>query len=165
MGSSSGRAIALEVPRKEAFRVNTVSAGQTYVIEERFDRALKLIRNALEKRELSVAGEFDVSESFAADSGKELNPSKLLLVDCPLLLFEALALDRAAGVFLPLHVLVSADGHQTQAVCVEPAALFEVRLPVGAAKPLEKLRSRVAMALESVAAQSESHHHPQAGEV
>jgi len=145
--------------------VNAATAGQTYVIEERFDRALKLIRNAMEKRELSVAGEFDVTGRFVPDSGKELNRSKLLLVDCPLLLFEALVLDRAAGVFFPLHVLVSAHGDQTQAVCVEPPTLFGVRLPVGAAQPLEKLRNRVAMALESVVSQSESHHHRQAGEV
>jgi uncharacterized protein (DUF302 family) len=145
--------------------VNTVSAGQTYVIGERLDRALKLIRNALQKRELSVTGEFNVTASFARDHGKELEPSKLLLVDCPLLLFEALALDRAAGVFFPLHVLVSAGGDRTHAVCVEPATLFDVRLPVGAAQPLEKLMNRVAMALESVVSESESHHHRQVGEV
>ena len=137
--------------------MNTVSAGQTYVIEARFDRALKLIRNALEKRELSIAGEIDLTESFAKDSGKESDPSKLLLVDCPILLFEALVLDRAAAVFFPLHVLVSADGEWTQVVCVEPAALFEVRLPVGAAHPLEELRNRVGMALESLLPRSELH--------
>jgi uncharacterized protein (DUF302 family) len=145
--------------------VNTVSAGQTYVIEERFDRAVKMIRNALEKRELSVAGEFNVTESLSRDYGKHGEPSKLLLVDSPLLLFEALALDRAAGVFFPLHVLVSADGDRTQAVCMEPATLFEVRLPPGAAQPLETLRNRVATALESLVPQSESHRHRQAGEV
>lgn len=145
--------------------MNTVSVGQTYVIEERFDKALKLIRNALTRRELSVAGEFDVTEGFAHDSRKKLEPSKLLLVDSPLLLFEAVALDRAAGVLFPLHVLVSADGDWTQVVCIEPATLFEARLPAGAAQPLEELRNRVAMALQSLGSRSESYDHRQGGEV
>lgn len=144
--------------------MNTVSAGQTYVIEERFDRAVKLVRSALERQELTVAGEFDVTESVAPDSGKKPVSSRLLLVDSPLLLFEALALDRAAGVFFPLHVLVSADGDRTKAVCIEPASLFEVRLPPGSSQPLADLRNRIAMALASIVSESESHH-PRRGHV
>jgi uncharacterized protein (DUF302 family) len=141
--------------------VNTLSAGQTYVIEERFDKAVKLVRSALETQELSVAGEFDVTDSVAPDSGTKPVPSRLLLVDSPLLLFEALALDRAAGVFFPAHVLVSAHGDHTEVMCVEPASLSEVRLPVGSSQPLAALRNRIAMALESVGSQSESRRRPQ----
>ena len=137
--------------------MNAISAAQTYVIEERSGRALKLIRDALEEQELGVTGELDLTESFVRDSGMHAEPSKLLLVDCPLLLFEALALDRAAGVFFPLHVLVSADGDRTRVVCVEPASFFEVRLPVGTAHPLEELRHRIGMALESLLPRSKSH--------
>jgi len=138
--------------------VNTRSAEQTYVIEERFDKAVRLIRNALRAQELSVPGEFDVTDTIAPHPGKKPGPSKVLLVDSPLLLFEALALDRAAGVFFPLHILISADGDQTQVVCVEPTSLFEVRLPAGSSQPLAVLRSRVAMALESVVSRSDPHH-------
>jgi uncharacterized protein (DUF302 family) len=145
--------------------LNTISAAQTYVIEERFGRALKLIRDALEKQELSVVGALDLTDGFAWDSGMHVEPSKLLLVDCPLLLFEALALDRAAGVFFPLHVLVSADGDRTQVVCVEPATLLEVRVPVGAAHPLEELHSRIGMALESLLPRFKSHRDQQVQEL
>ena len=143
--------------------MNTLSAEQTYVIKERFDKAVKLIRNALQTQELSVAGEFDVTDTVAPDSSKKPVPSKLLLVDSPLLLFEALALDRAAGVFFPLHILISADGDRTQVVCIEPAFLFEVRLPTGSSQPLAALRNRIAMALESVVSRSDSHHSQLAG--
>ncbi len=143
--------------------MNTPWAEQTYVIEERFDKALKLIRNALRARELSVPGEFNVMCTIAPDSGKKPVPSKLLLVDSPLLLFEALALDRAAGVFFPFHILISANGDQTQVVCVEPASLFEVRLPTGSSQPLAALRNRIARALESVVSRSEPHHREPAG--
>ena len=133
------------------------------MIEERLDRAVKLVRSALETQELSVAAEFDVKDSVAPDSGKTPAPSKLLLVDSPLLLFEALAMDRAAGVFFPLHVLISSDGDRTQVVCVDPASLFEVRLPTGSSQPLAALRNRIAMALESVVSRSDSHHCQPAG--
>jgi uncharacterized protein (DUF302 family) len=143
--------------------MNALSAGQTYVVEERFDRAVKLVRCALETQELSVSGEFDFTDSVAPDSSKKPERSKLLLVDSPLLLFEALALDRAAGVFFPLHVLISADGDRTQVVCVEPASLFGVRLPTGSSQPLAALRNRIAMALESVVSRSDSRQRQPAG--
>lgn len=131
-------------------RVNTVSVIQSYSIDTRFDQALKLIRQALAKGQLSIAGEYDLAEYWAEDSGEEPTPARLLLVDSPLLLFEALALDRAAGVFLPLHLLVSADGDRTQVICIEPSSAFEVRLPPGSAQPLQELGNRVALTLESI---------------
>jgi uncharacterized protein (DUF302 family) len=127
--------------------VETRSGEQTYVVAERFDRALKLIRQALAEEGLNVAAEIDLTEKLTRDYSAGSGQSKLLLVDCPLLLFEALALDRGAGVFVPLHVLVSPEENRTRVVCVEPDRSFQVRLPAGAAQPLEELRSRVAAAL------------------
>lgn len=143
--------------------MKTLSVGQTYVIEQRFDKAVRLIRSALERQELTIAAELDVNETSGLRPGEKPAPSKILLVDSPLLLFEALALDRAAGVFFPLHVLVSADGDQTQASCVEPASLFNLRLPAGSSQPLQDLRDRIAIALEAVTAQSGARGHSERG--
>jgi uncharacterized protein (DUF302 family) len=119
------------------------------MMAERFDRALKLIRGALADKDLDVAGELDVAGNLGDGEAEIAAPSRILLVDCPLLAFEALALDRAAGVFVPLHVLVSAIGEGTQVSVLNPAALFDARLPVGAAEPVDKLVARVRLALES----------------
>lgn len=134
--------------------MNTLSVQQTYLIEARFDKAIRLIRSALERQELSVAGEIDMNPSGDLRLGKKTASSRVLLVDSPLLLFEALALDRAAGVFFPLHLLVSADGNQTHVSCVEPDFLCDVRLPAGSAQPLADLRKRITIALESLTPQS-----------
>jgi hypothetical protein len=75
-------------------------------------------------------------------------------VDCPLIVFEAQALDRAAGVFFPLHVLVCAHGDQTLVSTMSFAGLFDARLPLGVAGPMEKLHARVALAVESVLART-----------
>jgi len=135
--------------RRWANQMETLVSGRNYTIAHRFDKALRLIRNALVESELTVAGEFDASGLLEHD-GRKAERSRILLIDSPLLDFEALALDRAAGVFLPLHLLVSADGELTQAFAANPVALFDGRLPLGAAGPMGRLGARVALALESV---------------
>ena len=138
--------------------MNTTSAGRTYVIDEDFDKALKLVRHALAESELAVTSEWDTTETRRGGFGQKPQRSRLLLVDSPILMFEAMALDRAAGALFPLHVLLSADGDRTQAIFVEPTTLFALRPPVGAAGPLEEMKSRIRAALESAAARSEAHH-------
>ena len=138
--------------------MNTTSAGRTYVIDEDFDKALKLVRHALAESELAVTSEWDTTENRRGGFGQKPQRSRLLLVDSPILMFEAMALDRAAGALFPLHVLLSADGDRTRAVFVEPATLFALRPPVGAAGPLEEMKSRIRAALESAAARSEARH-------
>jgi len=144
--------------------MNALAVGQTYMISERFDKAVKLIRSALAETELSVVGEFDTTGAFRKEPGKKAEQSRILLVDCPWLVFEAQALDRAAGVFLPLHVLVWADGGRTQVSTVSSGGLFDVRLPLGAAGPMERLQARVTMALESVLFPAGPDHHEERGE-
>jgi uncharacterized protein (DUF302 family) len=144
--------------------MNALAVGQTYVISEPFDKAVRLIRSALAEMELSVAGEFDTTGAFGGKPGKKAKQSRILLVDCPLLVFEAQALNRAAGVFFPLHVLVWADGDRTQVSAVSSSGLFDVRLPLGAAGPMEKLQARVTMALESVLFRAGPNHHEERGE-
>lgn len=137
-------------------RAMNTAARQTYVITERFDKALKLLRQELADRDLSVTGEFDTTEYMSRDSGRKPDRSRLLLVDCPLLLLEAVALDRAAGVLIPLHIFVSSDGDRTEVVFVEASTLFDRRLPVGTSEPLGELKTRIAMALEATVARAET---------
>jgi uncharacterized protein (DUF302 family) len=144
--------------------MNALGFGQTYIVSARFDKAVKLIRSALGEMELSVVGEVDTSGAFGRENGKKPEPAKILLVDCPLMVFEAQALDRAAGVFFPLHVLVWGDGDRTQVSIVSSGELFDVRLPLGAAGPMERLQARVGMALESVASRGGPNHREKRGE-
>lgn len=128
------------------------NAAVQIMIPERFDKAVKMIRNALAEWELSVVGEIETTGDFEREAGNNAERSKILLVDCPLTVFEAQVLDRAASVFLPLHVLVSGRGDQTLVSTMSSAGLFDARLPLGAAGPMERLQARVALAVESVLA-------------
>lgn len=131
--------------------MNTALAVQRYVIAGPFERELKMIRAALEDAELTVVAEFELSEILAGITALR---GRVILVDCPILTFEAMALSRAALVFVPVHVVVSGNGVQSQALMVSPDALLDLRLPAGVGYPVERLQSRVAMALESVAEDS-----------
>jgi uncharacterized protein (DUF302 family) len=122
-------------------------AGHECTIPEPFETALKLVRAALLGAGLGILGEFDPSGFGSREAGTASTPSRILYVGSPLLLFEALALDRAAAVFLPLHVLVAASGLETRVCWIDPAAAFGARLPAGAAVPLDELQARLSRAL------------------
>jgi hypothetical protein len=131
--------------------MSTVAAGHTYAIEERFDKALKLTRAALRAGDLEIVGEMDMPANWPGESPRRPARCRVLLVDCPLLVFEGLALDRAAGVYFPLHVLLASDGVRTQVSTVTASGVFDARLPAGAAEPIDRLEALVARALESLA--------------
>jgi len=130
--------------------MNAASGERVYVIAARFKKALKSIRRALARAGLDVVGETEIVLRRDLGPGGHTTVSRMLFVDCPLLAFEALALDRAAGVYLPLHVLVSPDGGRTRVLLNNPTGLREFRLPPGAVEPIETLRARVARVVESV---------------
>jgi len=127
--------------------MSLMEVEQSCTISEPFETGLKLVRGALIASELSISGEFDVSGCLNRETGSLSLPSRILYVDSPLWLFQALALDRAAGVFLPLHVLVCAQDGETRASWVCSAAAFGARLPPGAASPIEELQAEVSHAL------------------
>lgn len=136
--------------------MNVVSALQTYTVAERFERALKSIRGAFDGLDLDIVGEFDIPDVRTGVTGRKAGSLKILLVSCPVLDFEAVALGRAAAVFFPLHVMVSAEGDQTRVSLVNPSGIFDARFPVGAVSPMNRLVARVELALESLLEDAEA---------
>ena len=139
-----------ELSRKGRYRVHAVSALETGVVPASFEKALRTIRSAMAEMELEIIGEFEMDRYWNGRSEWHCTSSKILLVDSPLLIFEALALDRAAAVFLPLHVLVSKLGETTEVSFLNPLQLFDARFPVGVAEPMDRLMTLVALSLQSV---------------
>ena len=131
--------------------MNSEPAVTTYLIPEPFERALKVVRDALVRGELSIAAELDVSARIKRELNIGFGPCRILLVDSPCLLLEACTLDRAAMALLPLHVVLCGRGPQTVVHWRNPAALGGGRLPTGAAAPLLKLQTQVARSIERVA--------------
>jgi uncharacterized protein (DUF302 family) len=115
-----------------------------------FETALKLIRSALLHEDLRISREFDVADIAHGQPGVNLAPCRILCVDSPLLLLEAMALDPSAAVFVPVHIVISAYGPDTQVYWLDPASIQGKRLPVGAMLPLRALHARIVKAMENI---------------
>lgn len=115
-----------------------------------YETALKLVRDALLHEDLRISREYDVSDVAGGQRGMNLVRCRILCVDSPLLLPEAMALDPSAAVFLPLHIVVSADGRKTHVYWLNPASIQSKRLPVGAMLPLRALQERIVQAMDRI---------------
>lgn len=66
-------------------------------------------------------------------------------------MLEAMAVDRSAGLLLPLHVVVSGRSEWTQVQLPNPASVQSSTLTVGAKVSVSKLLARVIQTVERVA--------------
>jgi hypothetical protein len=102
--------------------------------------------------EVEVIQDLDAAKVLGAPLAVSTR-ARILLVDSPILLLEAIALDRASAVFLPLHILVAENGQETTVSVGNAASAHNVRLPAGASGPISRLQSRIALALEGLSQQ------------
>jgi uncharacterized protein (DUF302 family) len=122
----------------------------TLFMEQEYNDALKLIRRALAEEGLQIAADLDLSGRVKKALRIDLPPCRVLCVDCPVALLEALALDRSAAVLLPLHLVVASQDGFTQVHLLNPAAALYSGLPVTARAAVSKLQARVSQALDNV---------------
>lgn len=124
--------------------------GNTRVVPEPFGKSVPLIRRLLLGAGLSVVEEFDMSSAPYLQLGIAPRSCTVLLVDTPVLLFEAIALDRAAAVFLPVHVVISGDRETSYVHWANPMASSNLRPPAPSKGALEDLCARVTGALSEL---------------
>lgn len=124
--------------------------GNTRVIREPFGKSVPVIRRMLLDAGLSVVEEFDVSSASYFQLGIAARSCIVLLVDTPALLFEAIALDRAAAVFLPVHVVISGDRDTSYVHWANPMATSGLRAPAPSKGPLGDLCARITRALSAL---------------
>ena len=122
----------------------------TLIMQKPFDEALKLLRVALAGEGLEIAAELDISGRIRKSLRINIPPCRVLCVDCPVALLEALAFDRSAAVLLPLHLVVAGQDDLTLIHLLNPAAALYSGLPVTARAAVSKLQARVALAVESI---------------
>jgi uncharacterized protein (DUF302 family) len=133
-----------------------LATAYTRTIPESFERTLSLVRRQLSAVGLNVVHEIDFSGEPYFQVRVARRSCVVLLVDNPLLLFESLALDRAAAVFLPLHIVISGDRETSYVHWSNPTAGSGLRPPAPAKRPLEEIWLAVTLALSAL---------PQAGEM
>ena len=122
----------------------------TLVMRKPPDEALRLIRRALAEGGLEISADLDLTGRIRKALRIDLPPCRVLCVDCPVALLEALALDRSAAVLLPLHLVVAGQNGLTLVHLLNPAAALYSGLPVTARAAVSKLQARIAQAVGSI---------------
>ena len=122
----------------------------TLIIQKPLNEAVKLLRSALAEGGLEIAADLDIASRIRKALRIDFPSCRVLCVDSPLALLEALALDRSAAVLLPLHLVVTGQDGLTLVHFLNPAAALYSGLPVTARAAVSKLQARVAQAVESV---------------
>jgi uncharacterized protein (DUF302 family) len=122
----------------------------TLIMQQPFTKALKLIRRTLLEGGLEIPAELDMANRIRKALRVDVPPCRVLCVDCPVALLEALALDRSAAVLLPLHLVVAGQDGFTLVHLLNPAAALYGGLPVTARAAVSRLQARVAQTIESV---------------
>jgi uncharacterized protein (DUF302 family) len=123
----------------------------TFVLEESFESALKTLRRAFAEHQLCVTVELDAAKKIRRALNIVVSPCRILLVESPLFLLEATAIDRSSAVFLPLHVVVSGSGARTliHVLSTQYGQLYD--FPIGARIPLTRIQDQVLCALAKIA--------------
>jgi uncharacterized protein (DUF302 family) len=116
-------------------------------VQHGFHSTLNAILDALNRSGLSVVEQIDLSGHIIRHPAGPGRNCVMLLVDSPLLLFEAIALERSAAVFIPLHVVVAGDQRSTQIHWAHPADSIGLRAPRAGRGAVDTLYARVTEAL------------------
>ena len=127
------------------------TAATTYSIPESFEAALKLIRAALARAGLSVIGELDISGRIQRSLGIGMAQCKVLYVCSKQSILEAINVCPAVGIFLPLHIVVSARGEQTEIHLLASLLADNDNPSPAVATPLNRFRDEISRAIEKVA--------------
>jgi uncharacterized protein (DUF302 family) len=122
-----------------------------FVLNCRFDAALARVRQAIRGGGLSIAAEIDAARRVKRALHIRVSPCRILLVDNPFFMLQATSIDRASGVLIPLHVVVSAAGSRTIVHLLNLASVQTNELSIGVRAPLVDLRNELFRVLAGVA--------------
>ena len=127
-------------------------AGTTaFVLDSPFDSALTRIRRALREDHLCIAAEINAAQRIKRALEIYVSPCRILLVDNPLFTLETTAIDRASGVFIPLHLVVSGVGDRTLVHMLSPHYVQSADFPIGVRTPVIGLQHQLLRTLTRIA--------------
>jgi uncharacterized protein (DUF302 family) len=129
-----------------------------FVINSPFDSALAQIRRALRNDQLSIAAEIDVAQRVKRALEIYVPPCRVLLIDNPTFMLETTAIDRASGIFIPLHLVVSGAGNRTLVHMLNLEHIRHSDLPIGIRAPVLDLQRQVLRSLGRIAERARNIH-------
>ncbi len=122
-----------------------------FVIDSPFDSALVRIRRAIRADQLSISAEIDAARRVKRALQIYVPPCRVLLVDNPAFMLETTAVDRASGIFIPLHLVVSGAGNRTLVHALSLEHMRHSDLPIGIRAPVMDLQRQILRSLTRIA--------------
>ena len=132
-------------------RENRAAGTLRFVVDGSFDSALNRIRRTLADDHLCVAAEIDVKQRIKQSLDMKVPRCRVLLVDNPGFMLEIGAVNRASGIFVPLHLVVSAIGDRTLVYLLNLDHVHDGDLPMGVKRPLIELHHQVGRSIGKIA--------------
>lgn len=129
-----------------------------FVIDSAFDFALARIRRTIRASQLAIAAEIDTAQRVKRALDINVPPCRVLLVDNPAFMLETTAVDRASGIYIPLHLVVSGNGSRTLVYMLNIEHIRHSDLPIGIKAPVLDLQRQVSRALLRIAERARSGH-------
>lgn len=118
-----------------------------FSLREPFERAVESVCSALVSRGLRVAGQLDVSRRVERSLGIVLPPCKIVFVLPHLSLPVSAGIHPWAASFLPLHVVISGNGAQTE---IQVQNRIQ-GAPADAPGPVVETQTQMRRAIEAIA--------------
>ena len=129
-----------------------------FVVDSPFDSALPRIRKALRADRLSIAAEIDAAKRVKRALEIYVPPCRVLLIDNPAFMLETTAIDRASGIFIPLHLVVSGAGNRTLVHMLSLEHIRDSDLPIGIRAPVLDLQRQIVRSLARIAERTRNIH-------
>ncbi len=130
---------------------NRATSTTAFVIDQPFDIALPQIRHAISASRLLIAVEIDAARRVKRTLDIHVPPCRVLLLDNPTVALESTFIDRACGVFIPLHLVVSGAGDRTLLHLLNPEHIRKSQLPIGIRAPVQDLHREITQSLAAIA--------------
>jgi uncharacterized protein (DUF302 family) len=127
------------------------AATAAFVLDRPFEAALIRIRQAVRAEQLCIAAEIDAAQRVKRALEIYVPQCRVLLIDNPLFLLEATAIDRASAIFMPLHLVISGSGNRTLAQMLDAEHIRHSDLPIGIRAPVLDLQRQLLRVLGRIA--------------
>jgi uncharacterized protein (DUF302 family) len=125
------------------------SATVTYTVPEPFDSAVSILRDAFSRRKLKVAEILNLSGRIQRRLSIRTSPCVVFLITSSEAGFEGLRGSRTASAFLPLHVVISDRGPQSEVHILRASQIDSQAIDGATLSALNRTQDEIAEAIDA----------------
>ena len=136
---------------KQFITTENRAATAAFILDKPFEVGLARIRQAIRAEQFCIAAEIDAAQRVKRALQIYVPECRVLLIDSPLFMLETTAIDRASGIFIPLHLVISGSGNRTLMQMLDLEHIRNSDLPIGIRAPVLDLQRQLFRVLGKIA--------------